>query len=167
MHFPSSYDRRSIIMTSLVVALLGMVGVSLFNDADYSPALRWTIVLGIGSAVAGIFGFSLRRITVDERAVRLQRWLFGARVIPIGQIAQARLVLPGETSGSLRLLGNGGLFGWFGIFSNPQFGRYTVLATRSDRLVALRLQNKQVVLFSADDPAAVLEALAQRGAPVR
>jgi len=63
-------------------------------------------------------------------------------------------------SGSIRLFGVGGLFGYFGKFSNRKLGTMTWYATRrnSNVVVVITADQKKIIL-TPDEPAAFLAAL--------
>lgn len=52
---------------------------------------------------------------------------------------------------SWRLLGNGGLFGYIGTFSNKRLGVYKLYATNRYKCVVLELENRKLVI-SPDSP---------------
>lgn len=52
--------------------------------------------------------------------------------------------------GSIRLLGNGGLFAFTGYFWNRRLGRYRALATDPDRAVVLRYPQRTIVITPHD-----------------
>lgn len=52
---------------------------------------------------------------------------------------------------SWRLLGNGGLFGWIGTFSNKRLGTYRAYVSNRYQCVILELENKKIVI-SPDSP---------------
>ena len=63
-------------------------------------------------------------------------------------------------SGSIRLFGVGGLFGYFGKFSNRKLGTMTWYATRrnSNVVVVITADQKKIIL-TPDEPAAFLAAI--------
>jgi hypothetical protein len=60
---------------------------------------------------------------------------------------------------SLRVWGNGGLYGFTGVYQNAALGRYRAFVTDPHRAVVLELPRKKVVISPAD-PAPFLEGLA-------
>ncbi len=62
---------------------------------------------------------------------------------------------PGVCRRSLRVLGNGGLFSFTGIYWNPALGRYRLYATDVKRAVALVVGKRTVVVTPADPDALV------------
>ena len=66
---------------------------------------------------------------------------------------------PAAIKGSLRIWGNGGLFGITGYFWNKNLGRFRIFATDPRRAVVLKLHDRTVVVSPAE-PEAFLEELA-------
>lgn len=48
--------------------------------------------------------------------------------------------------GSWRVLGNGGLFGWIGTFSNKELGTFKAYATNQHKCVVLELEEKTLLI---------------------
>lgn len=65
---------------------------------------------------------------------------------------------PGVTMGSIRLWGNGGLFGFVGYFRNDVIGRYKAYATDGMRAVLLDFDGWKLVV-TPDSPAEFVEAV--------
>lgn len=57
-----------------------------------------------------------------------------------------------KISWSLRILGVGGLFGYFGNFANSKMGRMTWYATRRDRTVLVLTKEDKKIILTPDDP---------------
>ena len=63
-------------------------------------------------------------------------------------------------SGSIRLFGVGGLFGYFGKFSNRKLGTMTWYATRrNSNVVLITTTDQKKIILTPDEPAAFLAAL--------
>jgi hypothetical protein len=81
-------------------------------------------------------------------------------LFPLGSLLAAR---PAAMPRSLRVLGSGGVFGWWGRFANRDWGRFKAYAT--DRRRGVLLEWPAFKLFvSPEDPEALCRAvLARRG----
>jgi hypothetical protein len=53
---------------------------------------------------------------------------------------------------SVRTLGVGGLFGYFGKFANIKLGSMTWYATRTDRTVLVRTVDNRKIILTPDEP---------------
>ena len=58
-----------------------------------------------------------------------------------------------------RTFGVGGLYGYYGKFYNRTFGSMTWYATRRDKLVLVKFQNKKKIILTPDEPVALIAAL--------
>jgi hypothetical protein len=84
----------------------------------------------------------------------------GARplLFPLGSLLAAR---PAAMPRSLRMLGSGGMFGWWGRFANRDWGRFKAYAT--DRRRGVLLEWPGLKLFvSPEDPEALCRAVVAR-----
>lgn len=69
---------------------------------------------------------------------------------------------PGLLDGSLRTMGNGGLFGYYGSFWKKGVGSYLLYATRTDRFVMV--DNGKKYFLTPDQPELFIEEV-RRGIP--
>ena len=67
-------------------------------------------------------------------------------------------VYSGALTGSLRLFGIGGLFGFTGLFHSASLGRYWAFGTDPKRAVVLKFA-KRTLVVTPDDPAAFVAAV--------
>ncbi len=97
--------------------------------------------------------------TVTTDALIIKRSVSPVTIVR-NSIVSAEQLHDNSLSGSIRLFGVGGLFGYFGKFSNSKLGKMTWYATRRNRNVILLLTNDQKkIIVTPDDPAAFLQAL--------
>lgn len=75
-------------------------------------------------------------------------------------ILSAKQLNDNSLSGSIRLFGVGGLFGYFGKFSNRKLGKMTWYATHRNRNIVLVITTDQKkIIVTPDEPAAFLQVL--------
>ena len=125
--------------------LLGAAGV---------PAIVASLVplcILVGGAMCGV-----RQYGVMPNVIVIHRFGWTTRLSRFG--LQRVEVEPGVMRGSLRVLGNGGLFALVGRFRNTRLGAYRALVTDPDRTVVLHYTDRRVVL-SPDRPAQFAQAL--------
>jgi Bacterial PH domain len=143
---------RSLIGISVSVSLL-MAGIS-----------TWILVLERGPWGVGLLPvvmvvtsalFQVRGYTVGPGGLQIHRLLWITRVGLEG--LKEVLRDPEAMRGSLRLLGNGGLFSFTGLFRNRTLGMYRAFVTDPRRAVVLRLPRRTVVVSPADPEAFVRE----------
>jgi len=91
--------------------------------------------------------------------------LYVRRLISSTRVSLAGLsrvwIEPTACKGSIRVIGNGGLFSFNGLFYSKRLGRYRLFATDSSRTVVLALRQRFVVVTPAD-PNAFAEYLRHR-----
>jgi hypothetical protein len=142
------------------VVFLGSA-ISLLRSGLHSP---WNLVLA-GALTGAIPLAALCMVTgyeVTSNAVRICRpgWV---STIPLNGLRQAE-ANPRLLSGSLRLLGNGGFFSSTGWFWNRRLGRYRLYANDPRRAVALRF-DQRVVVIAPEDPARLVREIGERFRP--
>lgn len=110
----------------------------------------------VPTALLTVRGYELagRELLVERLLWKTPIWLESVRSVEADADAMRR---------SIRLWGNGGLFGFTGWFWNKKLGRHRVFVTDPKRAVVLRMSQRTVVV-SPDDPARFIHALkAQTG----
>lgn len=118
-------------------------------------AMTGPSILGI-SALFAVRGYELR---MGSLIVRRPLW---ETIVPLEGLTEVE-VNPEAMRGSLRLLGNGGLFAFAGWFRNRRLGMYRAFVSNPARSVVLRFP-KRTVVVSPDRPeefAAAIKALAR------
>ncbi|WP_323844727.1 PH domain-containing protein [Microbulbifer magnicolonia] len=88
--------------------------------------------------------FAIRGYGVEDCTLLILRPGWKTR-IPLQDLAEVK-VDPEAMRASIRLFGNGGLFGIIGLFRNERLGRYRAFATDSARAVVLRFPARTLVV---------------------
>jgi hypothetical protein len=109
------------------------------------------------------YTWSPRSYTVSERSIVVKR-LIGTVRIPLDGIREARIATPDDFRDCLRLLGNGGLFGYYGQFSTARLGECTWYVTNQSNAVVV-ITRAGTTVFSPDDADGFLAAI-QASVPV-
>lgn len=161
---------------------------------DAAPLGRWTRIVTVGASLLAAVVVPLVTLTLPEAAGTLSR-LSGLLGVPLVVVAWAmapkafelaagdlRVIrnawrpwtLPGVSLRPLtdperigfRILGNGGLFGFYGRYRRGDLGGYRLFATTitRDGLVAVQGGDGDVAVVSPADVAAFTAALAAKGA---
>lgn len=127
-----------LLLTSVAAVLVGRLSSTMSLLATMLPLALLAITVP-----SGIRGYVL---TEHHIVVRRPGW---RTCLPL----QGLQSVCGDASamrGSLRLLGNGGLFSFCGEFWNRRLGRYRALATDPSRAVVLRYARRTVVITPHD-----------------
>ncbi len=148
----SSLDQLAKIVTMIISALF--VGIFVFQWFHVEEFGLLAVVLTQFFLVATyFFAYFLRptELMLHERVFIINRLLFPVK-IDFSQIVSVRQIGREDISGSLRLFGVGGLFGYFGIFTNLKFGKMTWYVTNRNQVLLIQTKEKKIII-SAEDPA--------------
>ena len=142
---------RAVRLTS--VASCALLGSLLLLGVWLGPQrhLVWRLAM-IGVPLAVLLGslpFMVRGYALTESHLRVRR-LGWCTVLPLAGLA-AVTGEPQGLRGSLRLFGNGGLFGISGWYWSRRFGRFRAYATDPGRVVLLRYRNGGSVVVTPHD----------------
>jgi hypothetical protein len=94
----------------------------------------------------------------DEGSLSINAKLAGKK-IALDQIKKAELVSKEQFGFLIRIMGNGGLFGYTGYFTAKDYGRMRWFVTNKDNTILLTLNNDTKVVVSPDDTAGFLKAI--------
>jgi hypothetical protein len=145
---PWSHSLR-VLTTAAVALLLALMLIGLLVGPRQSWVWRMAMV-GVPLVVlVGSLLFMVRGYVLTESQIEVQR-LGWSTVLPFAGLA-AVSGEPQGLRGSLRLFGNGGLFGISGWFWNRRIGRFRAYATDPERAVLLRYRDGRKVLVTPHD----------------
>jgi hypothetical protein len=138
--FSASYDSTTKAITGAVCLFLALVAwlVHIIFIAPLFPLL-------IGVAYA----YSPRGYAISGEAIVIKRLIGNIRV-PLTEIREIRPGTPADFTGCLRLWGNGGLFGYYGLFSTTKLGSCYWYVTHRSKTVIVTASTRILVL-SPDD----------------
>jgi hypothetical protein len=148
--FSAPWSRSLRVLTTAAVALLlALVLIGLL--AGPRQLWEWRVAMvGVPLLVlAGSLLFMVRGYVLTESQIEVQR-LGWSTLLPFAGLA-AVSGEPQGLKGSLRLFGNGGLFGISGWFWNRRIGRFRAYATDPERAVLLRYRDGRKVLVTPHD----------------
>jgi hypothetical protein len=81
-------------------------------------------------------------------------------VIHRSAIVEVHQMEDGKLARSMRLFGSGGLFGYFGLFWNREFGTMTWYATRRDQAIIIITSSHKKLVITPDETDAFMQAYA-------
>jgi hypothetical protein len=167
--FTVSFDLAAKIISSIVCGGLLLAAL----------ATQSMLVVGLGVLVlASAYAYSPSGYTVEGRVVWVRR-LVGRTRFDLEGLVEPRHADADDLRGCIRVWGNGGLFGYYGLFRTTKLGRCTWYVTNRSRAVVLvnELSGRaKTAVFSPDDVDGFLAAIraeapgspeAGRGAPSR
>lgn len=129
-------------MTLGVVMLLAYHGFLMETGVAHTIG-RWTALLGI-ALLFGSLLFCVRGYAVEGRALHIERLLFST-LVPLSGL-EGVWTDPDACKNSIRLFGNGGLYGYSGLFRSGRLGVYRVFGTNLRKSVVLKLPGRIVVV---------------------
>lgn len=136
-HFRAPWSRRVQVVSAAVTLLILAV---YFTDDGWG-----------GTAALGVlaFGalFAVRGYSLENSHLLIHRLGWATR-ISLADLQDVRLA-PGATMGSLRMMGIGGLFGYFGWFRNATLGTYRAFGTHEAHTVVLTFDDRRIVVTPA------------------
>jgi transcriptional regulator with XRE-family HTH domain len=144
--YPAPWSVELKIISAVVTILLMTVSVLLNNWFSIFP-----LALLIGTLMFSIHGYSIR----DEKL--LIHRLGWATKRNLSELMKCS-VLPNAMMGSMRVFGNGGLYGYSGVYRNAILGTYRAFATRRENCLVLQFGEKHVVI-TPDEPLEMKQAL--------
>jgi len=117
--FTASYDTTTKIISGVALILFLAIAI-----ATHSVAVGCLT----GAIVVGAYAWSPRGYAVSNGCIVVNR-LIGSARIPLDGVRQARAATKDDFRGCLRLFGNGGLFGYYGLFQTSKLGKSTWYVT--------------------------------------
>jgi hypothetical protein len=138
--FSASPDRTTKVISTVVFVILGL--------AAFATQSIMMAVLGL-AVIAVSYAYSPRSYEVAQPHLIVCR-LMGPVRIPLDGIRELRAATADDFRGCIRLWGNGGLFGYYGLFRTSKLGKCTWYVTNRANAVVLITAAKTVVL-SPDD----------------
>lgn len=150
-------DRTTRVVTVVALAIvLGAMGATALTAQDTAGRAVATVLGPLVILLA--WGFAPATLRVHGQVLEVRRRLWGAKRFTVTGPAhrpQWRLGI-----GTVRKLGSGGLFGWYGAFWKPGLGSFHAYLT--DRANAVLCETAEgPVVVSPADPDALLAALAE------
>jgi hypothetical protein len=158
--FHAPWDQKLAILTIVLSTIvLGSSGLLVFFGGGLPRPVRLLMLLSAGLAIGAWLAALLlapRGYSVEAGRLRIER-LVAPIDIPLASIQSAARLEGEELAGSLRTIGSGGLFGYYGRFRNRSLGTYRMYATRGEDYVVVRADRPYVL--TPDSPARFLDAL--------
>jgi hypothetical protein len=146
--YSASYDSATKMVSTVVCAVLAVVAL----------ATHMIVVAALGAAIIGLsYAYSPRGYIISEGSILVKR-LIGNLRIPLDGIREARAAAADDFDGCVRLFGNGGLFGYYGLFRTSKLGKCTWYATNRANMVVV-ITGAKTALFSPNDRDGFLAAV--------
>lgn len=141
MTFKSSMDKTAIIITIMISILFVALII-----------LKFILPLAILLIAIYLICWSLKplRYEISDDEIIIRRWIKSVHINK-SEIESLKFLDKNELAGSLRTFGVGGLFGWYGKFTNKELGDMTWYITRRDKPILIMTKMGKNILISPDD----------------
>lgn len=160
MIYKTSLDKTAIVITISVTTLFAVLisgQYAIIKDAGHTATPIYTTV-GLLLIYAIVFAFRPIDYTITKDEIIVRRPLVNVRIKRV-DIENIDEVDNKAMNGAIRTFGVGGLFGYYGGFTNSSIGRMTWYATRKDTAVLLRTKNNKKIILTPDNPTAFIHHL--------
>lgn len=152
MKFSASYDDNTKVITILAAVLILLVLASMWVSLKAAGSMLSVLLILLAAFIALImpYGFSVKQYELNNETLSICR-PFGKKQFAFTTLTSASIIDPRLLRWSWRVFGSGGMFGYYGRFSNKQFGAMTWYLTRRDKVVYLQLVTGKKIMISPDD----------------
>jgi hypothetical protein len=137
--------------------LLGVIAIGI-NLPQKHPFAKASAIFIPAALLIGSAFFMVRDYTLNQHTLFVRRLGWSSKI----NLSNLLSATPDADamSGSIRLAGNGGLFGFTGLFRNRKLGNYRVFGTDPKRCVVLRFGDR-IVIVTPENPAEFADAIAK------
>ena len=156
--FKTSLDTNAFLITIGVAFLFVMIIAVQFSHWDRSGAGKYFSVILLSLIYFFAYLFKPVNYKITNEELIIYRHVKSVH-IPRKNIVSAESVDREMISWSLRTMGVGGLFGYYGRFMNYRIGNMIWYATRKDRAVLIRTIRDEKIILTPDEPEKFLAAL--------
>ena len=146
--FSASYDLTTKIISAAVCAAMLMTVAATRNALVAGPLILIVLLA---------YAYSPRGYEISALTLTVRR-LVGNVQVPLDGLREVRPAVREDYRGCLRLWGNGGLFGYYGLFTTSRLGKCTWYVTNRSKAVVVATDSK-TALFSPNDPASFIAAV--------
>ncbi len=150
--------------------LLVVAGFCLVMEPEEWIAAVFVAVIAVATT-GYTFAMSPQCIVVDGEGVGIRRRV-GCKFLPKNEIKSVEWYdKDGKTlrmdKTTVRVAGNGGMFGYTGLWRNRDIGRFTIYARRLSGLVLIEMADGKKFVVSCDEPQALVDDLTSRITPTK
>ncbi len=159
--FTCSNDKFSKVISFLVFALT--ISMFLLSPTKLLNSENTNGLAGIisGTALSVLllltYGYSPRAYEIGGNNIIIKR-PFGDKIIPSDEIKKIRKPAEKELNWPIRKFGNGGLFGYTGIFYTKHEGNMLWYCSRKSHYIIIERKSSRPVVISPDDPDGFIHA---------
>lgn len=149
--FRQKLDTTSKVMTS-AIALGSFVPVFIENEKAAIAILILPVIFLFGLLIWNY------KVSLNEEELTLHKLITKKKIL-FSEIEKVERFPKSEAKYMVRAFGNGGLFGYTGLFSHGTHGNMRLYATSANNMVLLFLRNGKKLVISPNEPENFIEAL--------
>jgi hypothetical protein len=144
MIYKNAFDRTTKVISGFTCLLILSIIIKFWLDEG---GIMSSTLISILFAVILLlsYAWSPRQFETDASSITIRK-MWNSIVIPRENIIESRVIEADDISGSVRLMGSGGLFGYYGKFNNSKLKTYNLQAGNRVNLVLIKTANKTYVL---------------------
>ena len=159
IHYKVSLDTMAKIITGVIVAMtVGFLMAGFYaatsevGESDLKEGFPFFLPAGIMLLVILFcYGFRITGYELDDESLRICRPV-SSLLIGFAEIKEVSVASESVMGRTYRLFGNGGVFGYFGLFRNAAFGNMYWYATRNSNWIILEASGNRKLVITPDDP---------------
>lgn len=152
-------DKMSVIIsTGVTLLILSIFGSAFFIGEDTTEETGWYPMIIPFVILAIAYGLKPSAYVLSGGKLLVKRLGWSDAEFRISDISSVQKINKVPRKGLIRTLGGGGLFGYYGYFSNQAFGEMLWYLTRREDVLMLQIKSEKV-LISPKDPDAFLSEL--------
>lgn len=137
---------------TLIIFLMDFVGVILMLLLKpWYAGLCVFISMSIIILIIYLFYSVKYYIVTNDKIILVRPWRKYNKEYAFLNIKNVRTASKEDMKGSVRLNAVGGLFGYYGLFSNNKLGDYTMYANNGNHCIIITLKDKKILVLSPDD----------------
>ncbi len=167
MEFKASLDTLCKLLTAGAFLLIIWIAQKSVREliavrGDLIPTLVHSgVILFLLGTLVFTYLYSTYAYSVNNNKLIIHRPVAN-RIIKISDINEIRVIDSKELSGTIRTLGVGGLFGYYGKYYNSKIGSMTWYVTQQKNKILVRTGQGEKIIISPDDLSLIDKVQAQR-----
>lgn len=152
MTYKASLDKTGRIITvSVTLIFMFIILVQYIDRININNSIRILTSAVLAAIYFGTYALAPLGYIVNFKELIIRRPLANIRIKKTN-IQRVEIIDRELLKRSIRVFGDGGLFGYYGKFSNSQMGLMTWYITRRDKLVLVLTADNRKIILSPDDP---------------
>jgi Bacterial PH domain len=152
MNYKASLDKTARVITASVTIVFLFIILAEYIERmniDESARILTSVVMLLIYFIT--YAFCPLGYVVNYKELIIRRPLSNV-TIKRTDIRSVEVIDRQKLRGSIRIFGDGGLFGYYGKFRNSSLGQMTWYVTRRDKIVLVQTAKDKKIILSPDDP---------------